>query len=36
MKKLGKNMIENIGGMIIFNNTKDSGASVEITVKRVT
>ena len=33
---IAKNMIENIGGMIIFNNTKDSGASVEITVKRVT
>ena len=31
-----KNLIENIGGTITFNNAKDSGASVEITVKRVT
>tara|TARA_B110000263_G_scaffold250113_1_gene270594 strand:- start:3845 stop:5080 length:1236 start_codon:yes stop_codon:yes gene_type:complete len=31
-----KNLIENIGGTITFNNAKDNGASVEITVKRVT
>ncbi|MDC0195169.1 ActS/PrrB/RegB family redox-sensitive histidine kinase [Alphaproteobacteria bacterium] len=33
---IAKNMIENIGGTIFFNNLKDSGAIVEITVKRVT
>ena len=31
---ISKNLIENIGGNIIFKNLKDSGASVEIKIKR--
>ena len=33
---IAKNMIETIGGEIFFNNLNDSGAIVEITIKRVT
>ena len=32
---IAKNLIENIGGSIFFNNSKDSGAVVEIIIKRV-